>query len=163
MEISSNKINAYKELARKCESFDTFAWIIGLKEDWMSDMNNNQAESELKNIYYDVHVNEQEYMIKYGKIAAAVNESDVYLSDYEKLAAAIEEVTKDWNMQKWDKATDEGCILDTYDDEYDLIKDVFPNADKDKLHALSHVYDEAEKAFLNDNAVQMTIEENIKM
>ena len=56
----------------------------------MSDMNNNQAESELKNIYYDVHVNEQEYMIKYGKIAAAVNESDVYLSDYEKLAAAIE-------------------------------------------------------------------------
>lgn len=57
MEISSNKINAYKELARKCESFDTFAWIIGLKEDWMSDMNNNQAESELKNIYYDVHVN----------------------------------------------------------------------------------------------------------
>ena len=96
-------------------------------------------------------------MIKYGKIAAAVNESDVYLSDYEKLAAAIEEVTKDWNMQKWDKATDEGCILDTYDDEYDLIKAVFPDADKDKLHALSHVYDEAEKAFLNDNAVQMTI------
>lgn len=48
MVISNNKLNVYKELARKCESFDTFAWIVGLKEDWMTDMDINEAESALK-------------------------------------------------------------------------------------------------------------------
>ena len=114
MEISNNKLNAYKELARKCESFDTFAWIVGLKEDWMTDMDINEAESALKNIYYDVHVNEQDYMLKYGKIAATINKPEEYLSDYEKMAAAIKELTKDWDIEKWDKAVDEGCIIGTY-------------------------------------------------
>ncbi len=163
MEISNDKLNAYKELARKCESFDTFAWIVGLKEDWMTDMDINEAESALKNIYYDVHVNEQDYMLKYGKIASTINKPEEYLSDYEKMAAAIKELTKDWDIEKWDKAVDEGFIIGTYDDEYDLIKAVFPDANKDKLHDLSQVYEEAERTFLDENALHMVESEKIKM
>lgn len=162
MEISNNKLNAYKELARKCESFDTFAWIIGLKEDWMTDMDINQAESELKDIYYSVYVNEEEYMSKYGKIANEINTSEEYVSDYEKIAAGIDSLTKGWSAERWDKAANEGTILDTYDEQRDFLRAMFPDADKERLRKLSYIFDEKEKVFLEENTAEL-IENNMKV
>lgn len=65
MKISANKLYAYKELAKKCESFDIFSWLIGLKEDWMYDIDINQIKSQLQDIYYSVHRNRQEHIAKY--------------------------------------------------------------------------------------------------
>lgn len=36
MDISDDKMNVYKDLARKCESFELFKWIVGDKESWMT-------------------------------------------------------------------------------------------------------------------------------
>lgn len=37
MDISDDKMNVYKDLARKCESFELFKWIVGDKESWMTE------------------------------------------------------------------------------------------------------------------------------
>ena len=37
MDISNDKLNVYKDLARKCESFELFLWTVGSKEPWMID------------------------------------------------------------------------------------------------------------------------------
>lgn len=161
MKINDNKLNVYKKLARKCESYDTFAWIIGLKEDWMSDMDISQAESELKDIYYSVHVNEEEYMSKYGKIVNEINASEEYVSDNEKIAAGINSLTKDWSAERWDKAANEGAVLDTYDEQRDFLRAMFPDADKERLRKLSYIFNETEKAFLEENTAEL-IENNMK-
>lgn len=45
MDISDDKMNVYKDLARKCESFELFKWIVGDKESWMTEA--GKAETEV--------------------------------------------------------------------------------------------------------------------
>lgn len=51
MDISDDKMNVYKDLARKCESFELFKWIVGDKESWMTEAGKAETETMLKTIY----------------------------------------------------------------------------------------------------------------
>lgn len=56
MDISDDKMNVYKDLARKCESFELFKWIVGDKESWMTEAGKAETETMLKTIYNGVHI-----------------------------------------------------------------------------------------------------------
>ena len=106
-------------------------------------------------------MNEEEYMSKYGKIVNEINASEEYVSDNEKIAAGINSLTKDWSAERWDKAANEGAVLDTYDEQRDFLRAMFPDADKERLRKLSYIFNETEKAFLEENTAEL-IENNMK-
>ena len=56
MDISNDKLNVYKDLARKCESFKLFLWTVGDKEPWMIEAGKAETEAALKAIYNGVHI-----------------------------------------------------------------------------------------------------------
>ena len=60
MDISDNKMNVYKDLARKCESFELFKWIVGDKESWMTEAGKAETETMLKTIYNGVHITDKQ-------------------------------------------------------------------------------------------------------
>ena len=60
MDISDDKMNVYKDLARKCESFDLFKWIVGDKESWMTEAGRAETETMLKTIYNGVHITDRQ-------------------------------------------------------------------------------------------------------
>ena len=60
MDISDDKMNVYKDLARKCESFELFKWIVGDKESWMTEAGKAETESMLKTIYNGVHITDRQ-------------------------------------------------------------------------------------------------------
>jgi len=60
MDISDDKMNVYKDLARKCESFELFKWIVGDKESWMTEAGKAETETMLKTIYNGVHITDRQ-------------------------------------------------------------------------------------------------------
>ena len=60
MDISDDKMNVYKDLARKCESFELFKWIVGDKESWMTEAGKAETETMLKTIYNGVHITDKQ-------------------------------------------------------------------------------------------------------
>ena len=56
MDISNDKLNVYKDLAKKCESFELFLWTVGSKEPWMIEAGKAETEATLKSIYNGVHI-----------------------------------------------------------------------------------------------------------
>ena len=60
MDISDDKMNVYKDLARKCESFELFKWIVGDKESWMTEAGKAETETILKTIYNGVHITDRQ-------------------------------------------------------------------------------------------------------
>lgn len=60
MDISDDKRNVYKDLARKCESFELFKWIVGDKESWMTEAGKAETETMLKTIYNGVHITDRQ-------------------------------------------------------------------------------------------------------
>lgn len=60
MDISDDKMNVYKDLARKCESFELFKWIVGDKESWMTETGKAETETILKTIYNGVHITDRQ-------------------------------------------------------------------------------------------------------
>lgn len=60
MDISDDKMNVYKDLARKCESFELFKWIVGDKESWMIEAGKAETETMLKTIYNGVHITDKQ-------------------------------------------------------------------------------------------------------
>lgn len=60
MDISDDKMNVYKDLARKCESFELFKWIVGDKESWMIEAGKAETETMLKTIYNGVHITDRQ-------------------------------------------------------------------------------------------------------
>lgn len=60
MYISDDKMNVYKDLARKCESFELFKWIVGDKESWMTEAGKAETETMLKTIYNGVHITDRQ-------------------------------------------------------------------------------------------------------
>lgn len=60
MDISDDKMNVYKDLARKCESFELFKWIVGEKESWMTEAGKAETETMLKTIYNGVHITDKQ-------------------------------------------------------------------------------------------------------
>lgn len=60
MDISDDKMNVYKDLARKCESFELFKWIVGDKESWMTEAGKAETETILKTIYNGVHITDKQ-------------------------------------------------------------------------------------------------------
>lgn len=60
MDISDDKMNIYKDLARKCESFELFKWIVGDKESWMTEAGKAETETMLKTIYNGVHITDRQ-------------------------------------------------------------------------------------------------------
>lgn len=60
MDISDNKMNVYKDLARKCENFELFKWIVGDKESWMTEAGKAETETMLKTIYNGVHITDKQ-------------------------------------------------------------------------------------------------------
>lgn len=60
MDISDDKMNVYKDLARKCESFELFKWIVGDKESWMTEAGKAETETMLKTIYKGVHITDRQ-------------------------------------------------------------------------------------------------------
>ena len=60
MDISDDKMNVYKGLARKCESFELFKWIVGDKESWMTEAGKAETETMLKTIYNGVHITDRQ-------------------------------------------------------------------------------------------------------
>lgn len=60
MDISNDKLNVYKDLARKCESFGLFLWTIGDKEPWMIEAGRVETEAKLKEIYNEVHITDKQ-------------------------------------------------------------------------------------------------------
>ena len=53
-------MNVYKDLARKCESFELFKWIVGDKESWMTEAGKAETETMLKTIYNGVHITDRQ-------------------------------------------------------------------------------------------------------
>lgn len=64
MDISDDKMNVYKDLARKCESFELFKWIVGDKESWMTEAGKAETETMLKTIYNGVHITDSRYALE---------------------------------------------------------------------------------------------------
>ncbi|MFQ9404087.1 MAG: hypothetical protein ACLR1Z_09985, partial [Eubacterium sp.] len=60
MDISNDKLNVYKDLARKCESFELFLWTVGSKEPWMIEAGKAETEATLKSIYNGVHLTDKQ-------------------------------------------------------------------------------------------------------
>lgn len=60
MDISDDKMNVYKDLARKCEGFELFKWIVGDKESWMTEAGKAETETMLKTIYNGVHITDRQ-------------------------------------------------------------------------------------------------------
>ena len=60
MDISDDKMNVYKDLARKCESLELFKWIVGDKESWMTEAGKAETETMLKTIYNGVHITDRQ-------------------------------------------------------------------------------------------------------
>ena len=60
MDISDDKMNVYKDLARKCESFELFKWIVGDKESWMTEAGKAETETMLKTNYNGVHITDRQ-------------------------------------------------------------------------------------------------------
>ena len=60
MDISNDKLNVYKDLARKCESFELFLWTVGSKEPWMIEAGKAETEATLKSIYNGVHITDKQ-------------------------------------------------------------------------------------------------------
>lgn len=60
MDISDDKMNVYKDLARKCESFELFKWIVGDKESWMTEAGKAETETMLKTIFNGVHITDKQ-------------------------------------------------------------------------------------------------------
>ena len=60
MDRSDDKMNVYKDLARKCESFELFKWIVGDKESWMTEAGKAETETMLKTIYNGVHITDRQ-------------------------------------------------------------------------------------------------------
>lgn len=60
MDISNDKLNVYKDLARKCESFKLFLWTVGDKEPWMIEAGRIETEATLKEIYNGVHLTDKQ-------------------------------------------------------------------------------------------------------
>lgn len=60
MDISNDKMNVYKDLARKCESFKLFLWTVGDKEPWMIEAGKAETEATLKEIYNVVHITDKQ-------------------------------------------------------------------------------------------------------
>ncbi len=60
MDISDDKMNVYRDLARKCESFNLFKWTIGNKEPWMAEDGKAETEAKLKEIYNEVHLTDRQ-------------------------------------------------------------------------------------------------------
>lgn len=58
--ISNEKMKIYKDLARKCESYDLFCWVLGKNEEWMSGLNQDSVKAVLKDIYNSVHISEKQ-------------------------------------------------------------------------------------------------------
>ena len=68
MDISDDKMNVYKDLARKCESFELFKWIVGDKESWMTEAGKAETETMLKTIYNGVTYYRQAETVRgYGR------------------------------------------------------------------------------------------------
>lgn len=51
--------------------------------------------------------------------------------------------------------------MDTYDEQRDFLRAMFPDADKERLRKLSYIFNETEKAFLEENTAEL-IENNMK-
>lgn len=79
MDISDDKMNVYKDLARKCESFELFKWIVGDKESWMTEAGKAETETMLKTIYNGVHITD-----KSVAVPGLIRPDDYLLDDYTK-------------------------------------------------------------------------------
>ena len=67
MDISDDKMNVYKDLARKCESFELFKWIVGDKESWMTEAGKAETETMLKNLQRSTYYRQAETVRGYGR------------------------------------------------------------------------------------------------
>ena len=85
MDISDDKMNVYKDLARKCESFELFKWIVGDKESWMTEAGKAETETMLKTIYNGVHITDrQRLFVDMDGTLAEVKTVDTLETLYEK-------------------------------------------------------------------------------
>lgn len=85
MDISDDKMNVYKDLARKCESFELFKWIVGDKESWMTEAGKAETETILKTIYNGVHITDrQRLFVDMDRTLAEFKTVDTLETLYEK-------------------------------------------------------------------------------
>lgn len=71
-------------------------------------------------------------------------------SQYETIAVAIGDLTADWTNEQWQQAYDEGCILDGYESLNTFLKELYPEAGKEDMQKLRHIYEEVERKFLEE-------------
>lgn len=69
---------------------------------------------------------------------------------YETISAAIDKLTADWTNEQWQQAYDEGCILDGYESLNTFLKELYPEAGKEDMQKLRHIYEEVERKFLEE-------------
>lgn len=69
---------------------------------------------------------------------------------YETISAAIGKLTSDWTNEQWQQAYDEGCILDGYESLNTFLKELYPEAGKEDMRKLRHIYEEIERKFLEE-------------